>query len=204
MEQDDLTWCFFSAREHTTHHDGAGARCNRFSHIAAVAHATVGNKGDARALEGCGNVINRGNLGDTNTSDDSRGANTARADANLHGICTSLCQRQRRCTGCNVPPNHLNVWVVLLHPTNPLNHALAVTMRGVDHDRVNACGSQCGHALFGTLAHTHCGADAQFARFIARRVWKVQLLGNIFHGDEPAQFKRIVNDQQPLKLVLVE
>ena len=127
---------FFSAGKHATHHDGGCARSQRLGNIAREADAAIGDQRYARAAEGGGNAIDGHDLRHADTGDDARGADGAWANADLDGVRSGFDQRQRSCPCGNVSANHVDVWVVLLDPAHALDHAMAVTVRGIDHDGV--------------------------------------------------------------------
>ncbi len=77
-------------------------------------------------------------------------------------------------------------------------------MSGVHHNGIHARSGQGGHAFFGALAHAHGRTHTQFARFIARRIGKVELFGDVFHSDQPTKLKLLAHHQQTLQLMAVQ
>ena len=103
-----------------------------------------------------------------------------------------------------LPPMTSICGIVALDPAHPLDHALAVTVRRIDHDGVHAGLDQRGHAFFGALAHAHRRAHAQPTRGVTRCIREIELLGDVLHRDQALELKSIVDHQQALQLVLVQ
>ena len=102
-----------------------------------------------------------------------------------------------------LPPITSTPREVALDPAHPLDHALAVAVRGVDDDRVDAGLHQQLDALLGAVADADRGADAQLAVRVARGVGKAGLLGDVLDGHQAAQLEGVVDDDHALELVLV-
>ena len=94
------------------------------------------------------------------------------ADADLDRVGAGIDQRPRRVAGGDVAADHVDLRIVLLDPAHALDHAGAVAVRGVDHDRVDAGLHQRLDALLGALAHAHRRAHAQAARRRRARRWE--------------------------------
>jgi hypothetical protein len=124
----------------------------------------------------------------------------------LPGPMPTACFHQRQCrrAGGNIAANHVNVRVVFLHPAHALDHAMAVAMRRIHHNRVHAGTGQGFHTLFRAHAHAHGRAHTQLAQGVARGVWKTGLFGDVLDCDEALELEVIIDDQQALDLVLVE
>jgi len=157
----------------------------------------------ARALERFRHVRDCRDLRHADTGDDSRRANRARADADLHAVRAVFDERFGCRRGGDVAADHLDVREVLLDPAHALEHALAVAVRGVDHDHVHARLHQLFHALFVVRADAHCRARAQLAVLVFTGVRVLGLLGDVFHRHQAAQLECVVDDQHALKAVAV-
>src|SRR5690606_8110989 len=103
------------------------------------------------AAQGRGDVVDRGDLGHADTGHDARGADGARADADLDGVGAGLDQRQRGRAGGDVAADHIDLRVVLLDPAHAFDHAAAVAVCGVDHDGVHTGLDQGFDAFFGAF-----------------------------------------------------
>ena len=182
----------------------AGAGGDRLGDVARVADAAVGDQRHAAALQRGGDVVDRHDLRHADAGHDARGADRARADADLDRVGAGLDQRARRGAGGDVAADHVDLRIVLLDPAHALDHALAVAVRGVDHDRVDAGLHQRLDALLGALAHADRGAHAQAAGGVARGVGEAGLLGDVLDGDQALELEGVVDHQQALELVLVQ
>ena len=204
LVQDDLARGLFCARKHAAHHDRAGPSRNRFCDVAAVANSAIANQWHAGAAQGCSHIVDGHDLRHAHARHDSGGANAAGANADLDAVCTGFNQCQRSCAGSNVATNDVNVRVVSFDPTHAFDHALAVTMRGIDHDGVNAGPHQGFDALFSARPHANRCTHTQATGGVASGVWKIGLLGDVLDGDQTLEFKVVVDHQQTLKLVFIK
>ena len=161
LVQHDFARRLFGAGKHAPHHHGGGPGGNGLGDVAAVANAAIGNQRDARPLQRFSHAVNGGDLGHAHTGNDAGGANRARPNADLDRVCTRIGQSQGSGACGNVAAHHINLGVVLFDPAHPFDHALAVAMRGVDHDHIHASVDQSLHPLFGALTHAHGRAHAQ-------------------------------------------
>ena len=170
LVQDDLARRLFGAGEGAAHHHGVGAGGDRLGEVARVAHAAVGDQRHAAAGERLGDGVDRHDLRHADAGDDARGADRARADADLDRVGAGLDQRQRGGAGGDVAADDVDVREVALDPAHALDDAGAVAVRGVDDDDVDAGAHEQLDALLGALADADRGADAQLAVRVARGV----------------------------------
>ena len=204
LEQHDLARRFFGTGKHAAHHHAGRPGGNGLGHIAAVAHATVGNQRNAASAQGGGHTVHRHDLRYAHAGHDARGANRARADADLDGVRARLHQRARCRAGGDIAAHHVHMRVVLFDPAHPVDHALTVAVRGIHHDGVHTGPHQRFYALFGALAHANGRADAQLALGVAGRVGETRLFGDVFDSDQAFELKRVVHHQQALQAVLIQ
>src|SRR5262249_52243257 len=153
-------------REERAEHDGMRACRQRLGNIARVAHTAVGNEGDAGARERFGYVLDRGDLRHADAGDDARGADRARADADLHAVCAVIDERLGPPAGAAVAPPDPPLRIARLDPLDAVEHALRMAVCGVDHQYIGARLHERGDTLVGALAHADRGADAQLAVWI--------------------------------------
>ncbi len=203
LVEDDLARRFLGAGKHAAHHDGRRACGDGLGNVAREADTAVGNQGHARALERLGHAVDGHDLRHAHTGDDARGADRARADADLDGVGTGFDQRQRSRAGGDVAADHVHLRVVLLDPAHAIDHALAVAVRGVHDDGIDPGLDQGGDAFLGARTHTHGGGHAQAPLAVARGVGEGGLLVDVLDGDQALQFKGVVHHQETLQLVLV-
>jgi hypothetical protein len=183
----------------------AGAGGHGLGDVARVADAAVGNQRHARALERRGHVVDGHDLRHAHTGHDARGADGARADADLDRIGAGFDQRQRGRAGGDVAADHVHLREVLLDPAHALDHAGLLWPWAVSTTMASTPALTSSlHALFGALAHAHRGADAQLASGIARGIRETGLLGDVLDRDQALEFEGVVDDQQALELVLVQ
>src|SRR5690606_5025252 len=203
LEQHDFAGGFLGAGEHAAHHAGEGAGGQRLGDVARVADAAVGDEGHARAFEGLGHVGDGADLGHAHAGHDARGADGARADADLHAVGAGFDQRARGGGGGDVAADDLDLGVVLLDPAHALEHAGRVAVRGVDDDDVDAGGHQLLYPLFGAGAHAHGRAHAQLALAVLAGVGVFGVLDDVLDGGQAAQLEGVVDDEHALEAVLV-
>ena len=138
------------------------------------------------------------------TGDDARGADRARADTHLHAISTVVHEGTGRIGGGDIAPHDINPRKVAFHPAHPIEHALRMAVSRVDHDEINPGFHQQRGTLFGALTHANGRPDTQLAIGILAGLRMLARLEDVFHGDETAQFERLVHDQHALESVLVQ
>ena len=204
LEQDDLSGRLLRAGEHAAHHYRAGAGRDGFGNIARVADPAVGDQRHAATPQRGGNVVDRGDLRHAHPGHDPGGADRTGPDPHFHRIGAGFHQGQSRSAGCDVAADYFDLRIVVLDPADTLDHALAVAMRGIDHDGVDTGLDQRFDPLFRAFADSHGRTDPQPPRSVARSVRKTGLLVDVFDGDQALQLERIVHHQQPLELVLVQ
>src|SRR5690606_20593250 len=175
LEQLDLARGFLGAGEQAADHHRGRTGGDRLADVAGVADAAVGDQRDA-LLQRLGHQVDGGDLRHAHARDHARGADRARAHANLHRVGTGVVQGQRGLAGDNVAAHHLHLREVLLDPGHAVQHALRVAVRGVDDDHVNARRHQRLDPLLGVAAHAHRRAGHQAAVRIFGGVGVVGLL----------------------------
>ena len=92
----------------------------------------------------------------------------------------------------------------MFDPLDAFQHTMAVPVRGIDHDGVHPSFDQGFYTLFSALAYTDRSAHTQTTSSVTRCIGETGLLGNVFNGNEPFEFKRIIDHQQALEFVFVQ
>ena len=92
----------------------------------------------------------------------------------------------------------------VLDPPHHLDHALGVTVSGVDDEHVDARSGERLGTLERVRADADRGTDAQAALLVLRRLRKLDLLLDVLDRDQPAQPAVGIDDRQLLDLVAVE
>ena len=203
LEQFDLARRFLGARKQAADHHRRCASCNRFRDIARIADAAIGDQRNA-ILQCFGDHCDRGDLRHTDASNNPRRADRTGADADLHRIRARIHQCERGVAGHDVAADHLHVREILLDPCDAIKHALRMTVRGIDHDHVDARVDQRFDARFGVATDADRCADAQALGGILCRVGIVARLLDVLDGDQPAQLEGVVDDEHFLDAVLVQ
>ena len=194
---------FFGAGEQTAEHDRGCAGDDGFADIARITDAAVGDQRNA-VLQGCGDHRHGGDLRHADTGHDPRGADRTRANADFHRIRAGVFQCQCSIAGDDIAADHLQLRKMLFRPAHAVDHALGMSMCGIDNNHVHACGHQRFDALFGIAAYADRGADQQTFRRILGGVGVVGLLLDILDRDQPAQVEAVVHHQHFLDPVPVQ
>src|SRR5450830_1420183 len=203
LVQDHFAWCFFRTGKHGTHHDGRGTGCQCFRDIAREADAAVGDTRHTRAFQCFSHVRDGRDLRHADTSDDTRGADRARADADLDRVSAVFDQRLGGSSGSDIAADNFHLRVFGLDPLDAVQDALRVAVGGIDHQHVDAGSDQQVDAFLILGAHADGSADQQFALAVFRRERVRSRFLDIFDGDQAAQFKIVVDHQHALEAVLV-
>ena len=129
-------------------------------------------------------LVDGRDLRNADAGDDAGRADRARADADLDGVGAGV--NERACGGGrgDVAADHLQVGVVLLHPSHAVKHALAVAVGGVDDDDVHARFNEKLKALFGALAHADRGAGKKLAVLVLGGERMFGRLDDVLDGDQ--------------------
>src|SRR5690606_30442245 len=203
LEQLDLARGLLGAGEQAADHHRGGTGGDRLADVAGVADAAVGDQRDA-VLQRLGHQVDGGDLRHAHARDHARGADRARAHADLDRVGAGVEQGQRGVAGDDVAADHLHLREVLLDPGHAVQHALGMAVRGVHDQHVHAGGHQRLDALLGVAAHAHRGADHQPAVRVLGGVGVVGLLLDVLDRDHAAQLEVVVDDQHLLDAVLVQ
>src|SRR5690606_39671709 len=110
------------------HRVGTGNDC--LGDVTGVLDATVANHRNARRAAGTRGLHDRRDLRDADTGDDTRGADRARPDTDLHRIGTRLDQPARALIGCDVATHDVDIGL-FLEPGHELGHGTIVSVCGI-------------------------------------------------------------------------
>jgi hypothetical protein len=108
------------------------------AHVARVLDAAVGDQQRVGSGQRLGAVVDGGDLRDADAGDDAGGADRARTDAHLDRVGARLGKRQRPSPVATFAGDELRLREVAAHVRDRLEHALRVTVGGVDADDVAA------------------------------------------------------------------
>ena len=109
-------------------------------------------------------------------------------------------------SGRDVSADHLHVagGGVLLDPLDHLEQQARVAVGGVDDEHVDAGLDERGGALPGLAEVADRGTDEESAVGILAGVGELLGLHEVLDGDQPAEPALVVDDRQPLALVLAQ
>ena len=201
---DGLARGFLGAGEHGAAHHAVSAGRKGLDDIAGVAQAAIGNQRRARALDGLVGVVDGAELGNAHARDDTGGADGARADAHFHAVGAGLDQVTRAFLGGNVAHHHVQRRVRGLHALEEVDDALAVSMRGIQHDGIHAFGVQGGHAVQGVRRNADARRHAETALLVLAGFRMQTLLDQVLIGDQADDAALRVHHGKFLHLVLLE
>ena len=110
----------------------------------------------------------------------------------------------RAVVGGDVAGEQVDLREALLALADGFEHARGVAMRGVDGERVDAHFDQLGGALQEVAGGADGAGHAQAALVVLAGVGILQLLLDVFDGDQAFELVVVVDDQQLFDAVLVE
>ena len=169
----DFARRFFGAGEHAADHHCVGARHKRLGQITRETDTTVGDQRDVRIGQGRRYVGHGRDLRHADARHDPRGADRARADADLDRINPGVHQRTSALGRAYVAADDLELRVMFLELSDGLQHARGMPMGRVDHDHVNTCLHQGRYALERIRARPDRRADAKRPVAVLAGVGKV-------------------------------
>ena len=105
---------------------------DRLRAVARIANAAIANHGHAGLVGAFEGRLDGGDLRHADTRDDARRADRARADADLDAVGAVLGERESAFGSCDVAADHLHAGEALLDPSDAIEHALRVAVRGID------------------------------------------------------------------------
>ena len=147
--------------------------------------------------------MNRRQLRHAHAGHDTRGANGTWADAHFDRVRTGSGQITCRLRGGDITADNLYFGEVFLHPFHTVEYALAVAVRGIDHNHVHACGHQRPDALFRVRTRADRCADAQTAFGIFVGIGEFGGFDDVFNRNQAFEFVVGVQDQNAFDFVLV-
>src|SRR3989344_2574311 len=204
LEQFDLARGFFSTGEHRAHHHAGSTGDDGLGQVTGEPDTAVGDQRNARAFEGLGDVGDGADLRHAHTGDDTRGADRARADTDLDRIRARFGQGLGGSTGGDVAADHLDFREILFDPANAVDHALGVTVGGVDHHHAHTGSNQGCSAITGVFTGADCRADAQTTLVILAGQRVSLGFFDVVDGHHALEGELVVDDQHALDAVLVQ
>ncbi len=204
MEQLHFARCLFGTRQHAANHGHMATGGHRFGQITGVTNATIGNQWHTGTFQRFGHIRDRADLRHTDTGDDAGGANRPRTDADFHPIGTRCHQISGRIGSGDVAADHLQIRVVLFHPTDPIQHPLGVTVGGIHHHHVHTRRRQRMNSLVGIGTGSHRRTDAQTTFIVFTGIGEISGFLNVFDRNHALKMERLINHQQFFNAVFVQ
>ena len=144
---DDVAVAFVMAGEHAAQHDEIGAGAEGLGDVAGTGAAAVGADLTFKPVRGVGAFDDGGELGIADAGHPPRGADRARADADLDDVGASDDQRLGHVPGDDVAGHDHRLGMVIAHPFHGLQELLGVTVGDVQADHPDARGLGDGGKL---------------------------------------------------------
>ena len=137
------------------------------------------------------------------------GHNTGRADGTgtdtyLDRVCTSVGQIDCGIRRSNVAADHLNFREMFFNPANPVEHALGMAMGRIHYDHVNSGLNQRGYTCICICTGANGSASSKTALLVLASERIVLRLLDILDGNQPAQFKVVIHDQDFFNAVTMQ
>ncbi len=127
-------------------------------------------------------------------------------DADLDRVGTGVDERLGTLAGRDVAADDLDVpgRRILLQPLDHLDQHPYVAVRRVGHEHVDTRVDQGGGALPGVAEVADGGTDEQPSVGVVRRVGELLALDEVLDRDQPAEVAGLVDQREPLALVLAQ
>src|SRR5580700_1479914 len=202
--EDQFAGTFIGAGEHRADHDRACAGGQRLGDVAGVLDATICDDRDAGIFYCAKGLGDGGDLRHAGAGYDTRGANRTRADADLDAVGAGTRQFAGAVESGDVAGQQLHLRQFRFHQLYRLEHLGGVAVSAVDGEHVNFGFGQFLGALKKIASCANRRTDAQAPLRVFGGIWILQLLLNVFYGDQSLEVVLVVDDQQFLDAMLVE
>ena len=194
------------ACEHRADHHGVGAGDQRLGDVARLLQTAIGDHRDAGGLARQRGFVDRGDLGYATSGHDAGRADRARTEADLDrvGACVDECLRTL--AGRDVAADDLHVlggWVGL-EPLDDLEQHADVSVGRVGDEHVDTGLDEGRGALPGIAEVADRGTDHESAVGVLGRVRELLGLHEVLDRDESDEATGVVDQRQPLALVLAQ
>ena len=206
VDEDQVARALVAAREQRADHHRVGAGDDRLGDVAGVLQSAVGDHRHSRGLARQPRVVHGGDLGCTDTGDDTGGADRARPDADLDRVGAGVDERLGAGARRDVAADHLDVpgGRVALEPLDHVEQQPDVAVGGVGDEHVHARLDERGGALPGVAE------VADRCSHHERPSASYDALGNCSDFTKsltvirPVSLPCGVDDREPLALVLAQ
>ena len=168
-----LAWAFVRSREQRPHHDTMRAHGDGFGDVAGMTNAAIGNQRHARLMTHRGGGFDCAPLRHAHARHHASGADGARSDSHLDGICAAINECRRAVLSCHIAADDVaGCAEFFCERGDAVQHPLAVSVSGIHHEGIRSL----SHQQFGALQHGALyrkgGGDAQSAMlvFVGKRM----------------------------------
>ena len=138
MIQEHLARALVGAGEQRAEHHAIGAGGERLGEIARISDAAVGDHRDVALARHLDRFEQRGELRHADAGHHARGADRARADADLDRVRAGIDQRLGAVAGRHIAGNDLHRIRLQLDAAHRVEHELRMAVGGIDHDQIGA------------------------------------------------------------------
>ncbi len=204
LVEDGLAGRLVDAGEEGADHDDVGAGGDGLGEVAGVLDAAVGDDGDAVLGGGAGGLGDGGDLRHAGAGDHACGADGAGADADLDGVGAGVDEGLGAVVGGDVAGEESYVGEALLDFADGFEDAGGVAVGGVDGEGVDAHVDEGGGALEEVAGGADGSGYAEAALLVLGGVGVLELLLDVFDGDEALELVVVVDDEELFDAVLVE
>ena len=204
LVEDRLAGRLLGPGEQRADHHDVGAGGDRLGDVAGELDAAVGDERDLRAAGRLGALADGVDLRNAGAGDDARRADRAGADADLDGVGAALDEVAGALLGGDVAGDDRRRGKALAHELQGVEDALAVAVRGVEHEDVDLGADELPRAVEDVLGDADGGAHAQAPEPVLGGVGVLDRLLDVLDGDEALEVAGAVHDQELLDAVLVE
>ena len=160
--------------------------------------------GHLRPARRLGALADGVDLRNARAGDDAGRADRARADADLDGVGAAPDEIARALLGRDVAGDDGRRRKALADQLQRVEHALAVPVRGVEHEHVDLGADELARAVEDVAGDADGGADAQPPERVLRGVGVLDRLLDVLDRDEALEVSGAVDDEELLDAVLVE
>ena len=204
LEDLDVARGLLRAREQTADHARARAGSQRLDDVARELDAAVRDDALAQLVRRLGAIHDRGDLRHADACDDTGRADGTGSDTDLDDVRAVVEQRLGALCGRDVADDVGDAGICRFDLGDGVEHALGVTVSGVDDDDVDFGFDERGNAV------EHVGGDAdsrsceQSAVFVLRAVGILDRLLDVLDRDESFEIEVLVDEGQLLDAMLAE
>src|SRR5450432_2212529 len=205
MRDGKFTRTLVNSRQQTPEHNSVGASGDGFGDISRVLNASITNNRNVVAACNTSTIIDGGDLGQANTSDNTGRADGSCADTNFYRV--GSCLDQFLCCLCcdNIARNELHLFAkMIMNICHSFDDHTRMSMGSVNNQYINAFLNERGATIHIVRSNTYRGGNTQATKFVFGGMRIENLLLNILHRDQPSQHAMLVHYGQLFNLVAMK